>query len=489
MIDDQKPVKRIDGPARPAMRNHVLPEFSPELSLPAHPAEGSGKVKGFSARSGGMTKRRWTAAGVLVIALAVAFVGVKAVLATKRVIQKSSDHAAPALSGDIDPTKLRGEGDGRINILLLGTGGAGHDGGSLSDTIMVASIDPNARTVAMLSIPRDLYVKIPGYGYNKINAANAYGGPSLAKTVVSGILDLPIHYYVQADFAGFKQAVNAVGGIEINNKDRLYDPQYPCDNGRGYCPFLLPPGEYRMDGSQALKFARCRHGSCGNDFGRAARQQQLMVALRQKALEASTLTNPAKISGLIDSVGDHAKTDLQLNELQKLAKIIQDIDPTKTQQKVLDTTPAGLLVDGSNQFPGAGSIELPRAGAFNYSQIQALAHSIFTDGYLKQEVAAIEVQNGTGRPGVAAAVTSQLKAYNYNVVATLNAASSGHSVSSIIDYSEGKKPYTLQYLEKRFNTKAQKAPRPAAPSPGETQIPDIIVVIGSDYRIALPAPL
>ncbi|HSX41221.1 MAG TPA: LCP family protein [Candidatus Saccharimonadales bacterium] len=499
MGEAKRQVKRLDGPVRQVRRPESFKSGGP-ADIPVNPAippvvdqeAGGGVVlpaqtsRPKSKFRAAFTKKRLLAATSLSVVCVFAFVGVKAVLATKRVIQKSSERAAPALSGPVDPTKLKGEGDGRINILLLGTGGSGHDGGNLSDTIMVASIDPKAKTIAMLSIPRDMYVRIPGYGYSKINAANAYGGPDLAKQVVSKILDLPIHYYVQADFSGFKQAVDAVGGVDINNKEKLYDSAYPCDNDRGFCPFSLPVGQYHMDGKLALKFARCRHGLCGNDFGRAARQQQLLVALRQKALEASTLTNPVKIGGLIDSVGSHAKTDLQLKELEKLAVIVKDLDTSKTQQKVLDMTPAGLLVDGSSQFPGAGSIEIPRAGAFNYSEIQALAHTIFVDGYLKQEAAAIEIQNGTTKVGMAAAVTKQLQAYSYNVVATLSAPTNDHQASTIIDYSGGKKPYTLQYLEKRFGIKAGKAVKPTTLSAGETQIPDIVVIIGANYKLPIP---
>lgn len=429
-------------------------------------------------------KRRAALSVALILLVTGSVLGFKAVLATQRIVTRNAGPGAPALAGSIDPTKLRGEGDGRINILMLGIGGQGHDGSNLSDTMMVASIDPNTKNVAMLSIPRDLYVKIPGYGGSKINAANAYGGPELAKKVVSQMLDLPIHYYVQVDFAGFKQAVDSVNGVDILNTANLYDPEYPCENERGYCTFKLIPGQYHMDGKAALRFSRCRHGSCGGDFGRAARQQMIMVALRQKALEASTLTNPVKLAGLIDSAGSHLKTDLKLDEMKKLAAIIKDIDIAKATQKVLDETPAGLLVAGSGQFPGAGSIELPRAGAFNYTEIQELVHSIFIDGFLKQENAAIEIQNGTAKEGLAAAVVKQLSAYNYNVLGAKTAAEQTHAVSTIYDYTSGKKPYTVKYLEARFGVKAQQAA--AAPAVAGQQSPDITVIVGNDYRVSVP---
>jgi LCP family protein required for cell wall assembly len=414
---------------------------------------------------------------ILIVAV-VGVVGLHVVLASQRIVTRNAGSGAPALAGNIDPTKLKGEGDGRINILLLGIGGAGHDGPNLSDTMEVASIDPQTKDIAMLSIPRDLYVKIPGYGQSKINAANSLGGPELAKQVVSNILDLPIHYYIQVDFSGFKQAVDSVGGVNVTNAAALNDPEYPCDNDRGFCPFNLAAGSYHMSGTMALKFARCRHGSCGNDFGRAARQQQLLTALRQKALEASTLSNPVKLTGLVDSIGSHVRTDLQLGEMPKLASLIKDADSTKITQKVLDTSTSGLLIDGSGQFPGAGSIELPKAGAFDYSQIQDLAHTIFADSYLKTENANITVENATSKVGLADTVAATLKAYSYNVTAATNAPQT-QAQTVIYDYSAGKKPYTISYLEKRFGVKSQAATIPA--NPGGVA-PDITIILGSDYH-------
>ena len=434
-------------------------------------------------------KRRWwqsvsrrhiAVTSATVIVMMVGFVGFRAVMASSKVVTKNISGGAPALNGIVDPTKLKGEGDGRINILLLGVGGANHDGGTLSDTIMVASIDPANKTVSMLSIPRDLYVKIPGHGYGRINSADSLGGPELSKTVVSGIIDLPIHYYVQLDFSGFKQAIDAVGGVSVNNETALSDTSYPCDNGRGYCPFVMAPGPHQLNGTTALKYARCRHGSCGNDFGRAARQQQLIVALRQKALEASTLTNPVKVSGLIDSIGDHVRTDFQPNEWQEMASVIKDIDIAKATTKVLDDSPDGLLVEGSTQFPTAGAVLIPKAGAFVYTDIQELAHSLFVDGYLKQENARIEIQNGTGREGLGASIAKQLKAYSYNVTGA-STADEPATTSRIIDYTGGKKPYTVQYLQSRFRAEVRQETPPAATDPSQPQ-PQVVILVGSDYK-------
>jgi LCP family protein required for cell wall assembly len=418
------------------------------------------------------------------------WVGFKAISAAKNIIAKSHG-GAPGLAGILDPTKLKGEGDGRINILILGIGGEGHEAPNLSDTILVMSIDPKTKDAAMLSVPRDLYVKIPPVPgksltqYSKINAANAYGGPELAEKVVSNVIGVPIHYYMLVDFSGFKQAVDSVGGIDVNVPKAIYDPEYPCDNELGgYCPFKIAAGTQHMNGTIALRYARSRHST--SDFDRASRQQLIIAALKTKSMQLSTLTNPAKLSGLLDALGGHVKTDMQLNEMQKMATIAKDIDTSKLTNKVLDT--AGndsLLVDGSGRIEGAGSIELPRRGNYDYTDIQDFVKNIFVDHYITDENARIEVQNGSGLSGVAAQVAKSLKAAHYNVADPTNAAQL-LSKTVIYDYTGGKKPYTINYLQRRFGVTAVRAtaPTPSAdPTTGTTTpAPQIRIILGSDYK-------
>lgn len=411
-----------------------------------------------------------------IIAAALIYLGVHALLATHRIITRNSTGGAPALAGNINPTKLRGEGDGRINILLLGIGGPGHQAPNLSDTMMVMSIDPRTKDVAMLSVPRDLWVQIPGYGYAKINAANAYGemygytggGAALAKKTIEKVLDIPIHYFVRADFTGFRQAIDAVGGVDVVVDKALYDPFYPCDSENGgYCLFSVKAGRQHMNGTIALRYSRSRETT--SDFDRAARQQKVLVALREKALSLSVLSNPTKLTGLIDAVGGHVKTDLQLGEIKKLANMAKDIDTTKIIQKVLDTSPDGFLVNGDI---GGAYVELPRTG--NFDEIRQYVHSIFIDSYLKDENATVEVQNASGRSGLATTVSTMLKSYNYNVVGATTSPTI-KPVTVIYDYSGGKKPYTINYLERRFGVKAQRA-NPVASDP------EVRIVLGTDYK-------
>lgn len=430
------------------------------------------------------------AAALLVTAGAVAF-GMQAALAAKRVSVKHSGDVAPALKeAEVDPTKLKGEGDGRINILLLGVGGPGHEAPNLSDTILIASIDPRTKEIAMLSIPRDMYVKIgksAKYGSSKINAAYAYGemykheggGGALAKETVSEILDVPVHYYVRVNFNAFKTAVDSVGGVEVEVPKRLYDPYYPVAGSSRTKVLDVQPGLRHFTGIQALEYARSRKTT--SDFDRAARQQLILSALQQKAVSLSTLSNPVKISGLVDTIGSDVQTDLSPAELVKLASIVKEISTADLKQNVLSTDPTSYLTATTDQ---RGYIELPRLGLYNYEDIRNYTHSLFADSYLKQEKAAVEVVNGTGRGAVTVQLDKLLKGYGYNVISA-RSASSAASQSSIIDYSHGAKPYTIQYLEKRFGVKATQADRPASSAAADTAVPDVVVTVGKEYGKAM----
>jgi polyisoprenyl-teichoic acid--peptidoglycan teichoic acid transferase len=344
----------------------------------------------------------------------------------------------------------------------------------------------------MLSIPRDLYVKIPAAGkystqYGKINAANAYGGPQLAEKVVSNVIGVPIHYYIQIDFSGFKQAVDAVGGVDVNVPMAIYDRDYPCDNERGgFCPFSIGAGEQHLNGTVALRYARSRHTT--SDFDRAARQQLIISALKTKATQLSTLTNPVKLTGLIEAIGSHVTTDMQPNEITKMASIAKDIDTSKVTSKVLDTTgPDSLLIDGSGRIDGAGSIELPRRGTYDYTDIQDFVKNISVDHFITDENARVEIQNGTGLTGVAAQVAKSLKAAHYNVLDPATAPQL-YAKTVIYDYTGGKKPYTINYLERRFGVKATRVPSPSPTTDASGKAivaPEIRIILGSDYN---PSP-
>ncbi len=386
-----------------------------------------------------------------------------------------NDNNAPGLLGLLNKKQLEGESSGRVNVLVLGVGDEGHDGATLSDTIMVMSYDVKTKNVAMISIPRDLYVKISSdCGYSKINYAHACGeeaskggGAELAMKTVSNILDIPIHYYIRADFTGFKQLIDAVGGIDLYVDKDLYDPYYPEGT------FSVTKGQQHMNGTTALKYARSRETT--SDFDRAKRQQQVLVALKDKILSSQTLLNPKKIADIIGIVGEHVKTDFRTDEFQRILELAKLVDTKKIINKVFDTGTDGLLMNGYGITPAsAGSTLIPKAGLGNYTELRAATKNIFESPGIKSELAKIGVYNGTNTSGLATTVGNTLKTSGYNVIDIGSAATTTQSQTILYDYTNGAKAATISSLEQLFKVTAIK-------KDGSTGN-DVEVILGLDYK-------
>lgn len=260
----------------------------------------------------------------------------------------------------LDLSPLARDETGRTNVLILGSGDPGHDGAGLTDTIMVLSIDNGSYRTAQISVPRDLRVTIPGRGLAKINAASVYGGAPLAREVVGTTLGIPIHYLVQTDFSGLVGLVDAVGGIDVNVETRLTDIEYPCDDDQyRSCGLDILPGSKHMDGALALKYVRCRKGTCGDDFGRAKRQQEVVGIIRDKMLDWHILADPTKLVPLVEALSRSLRTDMGAVQLVGTAKAWQDGKTNQPASLVLSTAPAGLLRNA-----GGSSDLVPLDGSF-----------------------------------------------------------------------------------------------------------------------------
>ncbi len=263
--------------------------------------------------------------------------------------------------------------EGRANILLLGVGNEGHEGAELSDTNMVMILDTQNKRVATISLPRDLRVQIPGYGFAKINQANALGGDALAARTVSNTLAIPIHYTITTNFSGLADLVDAVGGIKVNVKERLVDPEYPCENNQyRSCGLDIQPGEQQMDGATALKYVRCRKGTCGNDFGRAERQQEVIGLIREKVLANETILNPYRATRVSSALRNNMETTMGPSEMAHFGFVWQQAQKNSPRTLVLSTAPEGYLV----QAFGSSDL-LPRGGT--YTQIRRAVANIFEE--------------------------------------------------------------------------------------------------------------
>ncbi len=185
-----------------------------------------------------------------------------------------------------------------------------------SDSMILARIDPQQKTVTLISIQRDTYVDIEGYGYNKINAAHAYGGAALTVETVSKFAGVPISHYAEIDFDGFEAVVDALGGIEVNVPVEIDD----ADAG-GY----VPAGEQTLTGEQALILCRSRHtyDEIGpGDFYRAANQRMVIGAIASKVLAS----DPVTMANTITSMADYITTDMSLDEILSVATTMRGID-------------------------------------------------------------------------------------------------------------------------------------------------------------------
>lgn len=375
---------------------------------------------------------------------------------------------------------LNGEKDGRVNVMLLGVGDEGHSGSTLADTIMIASYDVRTKSVAMFSVPRDLYVKIPSNGYTKINAAHAYGeeknkggGPALMKETLESTFALQIHYYARVDFSGLAELVDALGGVRVDVENSFCDYNYPTERRGDTSKVCFNAGSQVMNGTKALQYSRSRHalGVEGSDFARSKRQQKVLLAIKEKSFSAETAVNPKKVMDIMSALGNHVKTDFAMNNIPRLIELAKGVDTTKVITRNFDNSPQGLLVSDSS--PTAGYILSPRTG--NFKEIQGVIKNIFAEALARSESAALGVYNGTWTTGLATTVGDDLKKAGYRVVFTGDSQTRNYTKTQIIDMSDGKKSETIKALESRFGVVATKQSNDGA---GQ----DIKIIIGRDYR-------
>lgn len=392
-------------------------------------------------------------------------VGWRGYTAAGRVLSGTTTVAALS-SNKVTPTLLKGEGDGRVNVLLLGVGGAGHDGGDLTDTMVVASIDPVNHQVSLLSIPRDLWVKmaVNYYGSSqKINAAYSAGkyqylgkadvtssdplaiqaGLASVDSAVSQVLGISIDYHVLVNFTAFAQAIDTVDGVTVNVEKPLVDASMAWENNNNAT--LMTAGQQQMNGKAALLYARSRHST--SDFDRAERQRQLLVALKQKVLTLETFSNPVKLEGLADTFGKNVYSDLSTKAALRLYDIMKKIDDKNVHSLDLVTAPHSFI---TTDTVGDISVVRPKLGFDAYSDIQTYVRSQLRDGYLVRENAQVAVVATT--QASAEATRTILSDYGYNAKATVVAVTIDKA--TVVDLTDGRAPYTRNYLEKRYNTKA-----------------------------------
>jgi LCP family protein required for cell wall assembly len=359
----------------------------------------------------------------------------------------------------------------RINILLLGIDKRDDEpiGGTRSDTIMLASVDPVTKSASLVSIPRDLWVTIPGCtasmgcsgGGQRINFAHAVGGPELTQKTLSADFGIQTQYYARVDFRGFEQAVDSVGGVIIDVDWPVKDDEYPT-NDYGYQRIYFAPGPQLMDGPTSLMYARSRHGM--SDFARAGRQQKVLVSLRNRALQLNMLSRAPELAGILQK---SVSTNLSPVQMLSLAKLISQIDRQRINSLVVDTNYVTPFkgIDGADLL----SPNMPAIRAAISATQRAAAHPELR--------AKVEVLNGSGTAGLGQKAADYLTAQGFNVVRVAAAERSDYHSSQVQVLTEDRS--SAEVLATMLKVPATAISDLPTPNAGA----DIRIVVGQDFRI------
>jgi len=391
------------------------------------------------------------------------------------------------LQGEEGPAPVTWDGANRVTVLVMGLDFRDweDEGPSRTDTMMVMTMDVKTNTAGIMSLPRDLWVNIPGYGYGKINTAyylgEVYdepgGGPGLAIATVEEFLGVPINYYTQVDFSAFERFIDEIGGIEIDVPQEIQvDPIGPGNT------VLLEVGPQILDGPTALAYARNRD-TAGSDFDRATRQQQVIMAIRRRILSLDMLpTLASKAAVLYNELSAGVHSNLSLQEIIQIAWFASQVPPENITRRGIgpDQVTFSYSPDGLDiLIPDTDAVRQMRDEVF--SQNSSVGPAGTEEGVtgdpedmMQAELANISVLNATMSPGLAAQTTDYLSTQGLNVVYTGNATElTANTV--IIDYTG--KPYTIQYLINLFDIQESSIYSRYDPN---SQV-DIAILLGDDW--------
>lgn len=444
------------------------------------------------------------------------WLGVKFVLASQSVFKGD-------MFGLIQHRDLKMDANGRSNVLIIGTSedDPGHDASWLTDSIMVMSIDQKNKNAYMFSIPRDLYVKygmacLSGYA-GKINSYfdcvnNDYKSEAAEterqdkmRELVGGLFGMDIQYAVHVNYSVMRDTVNALGTITVNIEgsggapgvmDSNFD--WKCKGGNPHaslatmkknCPpnghFIeYPNGPAVLDAEHALYLAQARgdisptYGLGRSNFDRELNQQKIIKAIREKAMSTGTLTNPGKVSGLIDALGNNLRTNFETPEIRTLISLAQDIPSDQIHSiSLIDAEPALFGGDGNNNV-------IPTAGTYDYSDIQAYLKKKMNSSPVAKEAAHVIVLNGSGVAGAAQVEADKLTALGMEVDQVANAPSGTHTTNVI--YKITKKDSTKPKTAEKLTTMYGATPVTTAPPIDVPASTDFVVIVVSASTVQAP---
>lgn len=381
------------------------------------------------------------------------------------------------------------EGTERINVLLLGIDTrCEEEGPTRTDSMILMSIDPVGKTASGLSLPRDLWVEIPAFGPDRINKANYIGelneypggGTALAMETVENFLGVRVDHYLAVNFEAFRDFINLIDGIRVDVPETINDPTYP-DECYGYDPFYMREGLQDLNGPLALQYARTRVTD-GGDIDRAARQQAVILAVRQKLLDVNMIPKLiARAPLLYNSFQKNVKTSFTETEIIQLGLLVQEIERNNIQMGVIDYNYVIPQVTFDNQ-----SVLLP-----NYNFIAELRAELFPPiaappqeiedlpDLMLEEGARVAVWNGTQTFGLAAQTQTYLEEIGINVVEVDNADKSTYGTTEVIDY--GRHEYTTLFLTQAMDLPPLNVKSGSTPE-GDF---DVLVILGQGWEVPL----
>lgn len=472
-----------------------------EIDAP-NPKKGKGKGKRHGKNKKPVSKKRriikWT-----IIVILLALLGYAGFMAYK-VLNAGGSIFKGSILDIIESQPLKQDANGRSNILVLGTSedDPGHPGGHLTDSMMLMSIDQNKKLVDMFSIPRDLYVKYgmacaSGYEgkineyFSCVNDGNWSSASAedqrltATRKFIGNILGVDIQYAVHVDNTVIKQAVDAVGGVDVNIQgdgpvpygvapgsilDRNFD--WRCN----YQCYLVKysPGIHHLDGEHALYLAEARgdtaptYGLVRSNFDREANQQKIIIALKEKAVSTGTLANPAKVTSLIDALGNNLHTNFETKEIRTLMNLASSIKSNNIRQ----------LDDSSVTQPanfGGSSVVIPTSGVFDYTSIQDYLKKELSSNDVTREGANVVVLNGSGVAGVAQTQADKLTSEGFNITTVDTAPAGNYDNVDIYQIGSGM-DQTRAKLESQFGVKVKTTTPPVSVADGT----NFVIIFGKD---------
>jgi polyisoprenyl-teichoic acid--peptidoglycan teichoic acid transferase len=412
-----------------------------------------------------------------------------------RTTSSPDDPVAPAATvepGPVGPQPRPWDGASRVNVLVMGLDYRDWEegeGAARTDTMILFTIDPLSKTAGMLNIPRDLWVNIPGFGYERINTAYRQGvvynypggGPGLAIDTVEQFIGVPIHFYAQIDFYAFEQFINELDGIQVDVPYEIrVDPLGPWNT------VTLEPGVQVMDGPIALAYARARYTE-GGDFDRGMRQQQVIMAMRSRILKVDRLPMlVARAPNIYQDLADGIHTNMDLDQAIQLAWLAQQIPLENIKRGVISPPDQVILTkspDGDMDVlkPVTANIRLLRDEIFTAGILSEMAKNSQPEELLAAEGANLSVLNGSGAGGLAAQTQEYLNSLGANVV-NVGDAGQFYNSSMVVDYTGN--PYTVKYLVDLMKIQPFQIRMEYSP---QSEV-DVAVYLGADWSNNNPLP-